>query len=128
MAREVDVTETLAAASARWATLNEEAAAKEIACYRAAALAALREARANGGECASDEELELEEGAASGEDADEDEQAAAGGAEGGDAAGADADGDGGAAFFARRCACSRRRTQTHAAPDARARLFAALQS
>jgi hypothetical protein len=97
----VDVAETLDAAAARWQTLSDDdTVAKEIECYRAAAVAALAEARANGGDCASDEELELVDEEAPDADADEEDAAAAAGAaaggdDGGAAGGADAEADGG---------------------------------
>jgi hypothetical protein len=102
----VDAAETLDAATARWQTLSDDAVAKEIACYRVAAVAALSEARANGGDCASDEELELADEEAPEADADDEDAAiaagaAAGGDDGGVACIAEQEADGGAYCFAR---------------------------
>ena len=53
--------ETEAAAAVRWAALDAPATQAEVARYRAAVLAALKEARERGAECESDEEVVLEE-------------------------------------------------------------------
>ncbi len=93
----VDAEETLQAAASRWQTLGDDAVLKEIASFRAAATAALREARANGVDCASDEELELDaDGGA--DDADDTRDAA--GAAGGSGEGAEADAEAGAQLCA----------------------------
>ena len=91
--------ETEAAAAVRWAALDAPATQAEVSRYRAAVLAALKEARERGAECESDEEVVLEESEAVDPTPEEEE----------DAGGADA---GGAHFLP---ACLRRLTHARRA-------------